>query len=352
MAPPLTGTTPKALLHALGVVNPMIRESARPPSARRVGPHPPLPRAPGRPPYLRGMTLDLRHLRYLVAVAEHGSVNRAAKALHMSQPPVSRQLAALERQLGAPLILRTSRGAVLTPAGEALVGAAPAVFAAVDAAVRAVRGATPAAEQVVRIGHADNMSYGFVPALLHRSREVLPGVRVEPRALQRRAQLARLHDGGLDVGLLWAPVTEAELGGLHVRRVLQQPLVVALPAGHRLAARRAVQLGELARETWLDVRPIGSSDRREAFYRLAAEHGFHPLMSEQIDSLPAALALVAAGAGVVGGPSVTASMAPTGVVTVPVTGLTTTLLAVTATAAPPPPVLAVVDVLADLDGVG
>ena len=187
------------------------------------------------------MDLDLRKLRYFVAVAEELNFGRAAQALHIAQPVLSRQIRALEQELGVRLLERDKRGTRLTPAGEALLEDGRALLAAADATRRRARDAD-AGERVFTVGFMPGLI--VTPAVREFSR-CHPEVRVEVLRTDWLNQTDTIHDGTVDVGYLRQPVDQR---GLTVEPLLSEQRVAVVPAGHRLAGKDAVMVADLAAE--------------------------------------------------------------------------------------------------------
>ncbi|WAS96573.1 LysR family transcriptional regulator [Nannocystis punicea] len=221
------------------------------------------------------MDLDLRKLRYFVAVAELMHFGRAAERLRVAQPALSRQIRALEEELGAALLVRTTRSVALTPAGRQLLDDAGALLAAAQAAQRRVR-------RVARGRRA--LVVGFMPGLVvtpavRALAAAHPDVHIEVRRIGWDEQAALLLDGQIDVGYLRRPFPDA---GLSVLLLASEDRVVVVAEGHRLAAREVVTMAELAGETMI-------------------HHDTHP-----VRNVEEKLELVAAGQGVVLLPATTA----------------------------------------------
>ena len=212
--------------------------------------------------------MELRHLRYFVAVAEERHFGRAAERLHIAQPPLSQQIRRFEAELGEPLLYRTTRSVELAPAGEALLERAPEILAAVDAAVEDARRAARGEYGRLAIGFTGSSTYAMLPSLAAAMREELPGVVLDLRGeLLTPAQVARLLDGTLDLGLLRPPVHERELSTevLH-----SEPLVAVLPEipsarGRRGGPARAAR-GRAVRHLSVAL-PIGRARRRRGRLR-------------------------------------------------------------------------------------
>ena len=185
--------------------------------------------------------VDLRKLRYFVAVAEQLHFGRAAEALHIAQPVLSRQIRALEDELKAQLFVRDKRATELTPAGRQLLADAGPLLASADAlrrrVVRAARG-------------PGSFTIGFMPGLIvtEAVRALVgrhPQLTVNVLRTNWDDQTAVLHDGRADVSYIRLPVDQS---GLQIRALLAEPRVVALPAGHRLAGKDTITIADLADE--------------------------------------------------------------------------------------------------------
>src|ERR1700728_2801052 len=185
--------------------------------------------------------VDLRKLRYFVAVAEHLHFGRAAEALHIAQPVLSRQIRALEEELKAPLLVRSKRATELTPAGRQLLADAGPLLASADAlrrrVTRAARGPGP-------------FTIGFMPGLIvteavRALASCHPQLTVNVLRTNWDDQTAVLHDGRADVSYIRLPVDQS---GLQVQALLAEPRVAVFPAGHRLAGKEAISIADLADE--------------------------------------------------------------------------------------------------------
>ncbi|MFC9804152.1 LysR family transcriptional regulator [Streptomyces griseoaurantiacus] len=187
------------------------------------------------------MDLDLRKLRYFVAVAEELHYGRAAERLHIAQPVLSRQIRALEEELRVTLFLRDRRGTALTAAGRQLLEDASSLLAGSEALLRRVRSAAEG-RRTFTVGFMPGIT--VTPAVLALTARH-PGVDVRLLRTSWDDQAEVLRDGRADVGLVRLPVDQR---GLRVRPLFQEPRVVVLPAGHRLAGRESVAIADLAAE--------------------------------------------------------------------------------------------------------
>ncbi len=177
--------------------------------------------------------MELRQLRYFVAVAEELHFRRAAARLHVSQPPLSTQIAALEAELGVLLLARTRRRVALTPAGAAFLREARAILAGVDAAATTARAIDSGQEGVLRVSFVGSALLSIVPGIVQRFRAARPLVQIALRERPTSAQLEAVRTGIADIGLVRPPVqADPEL---VTELVLRERTVAALPAGHPLA---------------------------------------------------------------------------------------------------------------------
>jgi DNA-binding transcriptional LysR family regulator len=243
------------------------------------------------------MDVDLRKLRYFAAVARHRNFSRAAQELHIAQPVLSRQIRALESELGAVLFVRDRNGAQLTPAGTQLALEAEPLLAAAEALRRRVAQAARKAGQ---------FTVAFMPGLIvagpvRAFGDAHPELTVEVLRTSRADQAAVLHDGRADVSYVRLPV---ERHGLQLRTLLREPNVAVLPAGHRLAGKETISLADLADEHLLQHPEIVPAWRATATEWRGRSH-VPPLRITH--AMEEKLERVAAGRGIVVLPQSTAS---------------------------------------------
>jgi LysR family transcriptional regulator, hca operon transcriptional activator len=194
--------------------------------------------------------MELRHLRYFVAVAEAGSLTVAARKLHTSQPSLSRQIRDLEEEIGAQLLTRRARGIELTPAGRAFVEHARSVLSQVEAAAKAARRVAHPAKPCFIIGFLTGHELTWMPEALQILRDELPNIDVMISS-QYSPQLAdALLKGTVDAAFLRR---EQGVPELAFRPLVEEPLVVILPSDHRLAALKAISPRDLVGETFVGV---------------------------------------------------------------------------------------------------
>jgi DNA-binding transcriptional LysR family regulator len=240
--------------------------------------------------------VDLRQLRYFVAVAEERHFGRAAARLHIAQPPLSQQIRRFEAELGEPLLYRTTRSVELAPAGEVLLDRAREILAAVDSAIDDARRAARGEFGRLAIGFTGSSTYELLPAIAAALRTELPGVLLDLRGeLLTPAQVARLLDGTLDLGLLRPPVRERDLCTEVLR---SEPLIVVLPEAHPLAEMESIPLELLEREPFVTYPSHFRSVLHDAVEDACAAHGFKPVAVHEVAETATLVSFVAAGLGV------------------------------------------------------
>jgi LysR family transcriptional regulator, benzoate and cis,cis-muconate-responsive activator of ben and cat genes len=241
--------------------------------------------------------MDMRHLRYFVAVAEEQNVSRAAARLHVSQPPLSRQIRDLERDLGVPLFKRTPTAIKLTEAGRVFLMEARAVLQRVDEAVELGQAAARGRMGQVRVGYAASPTVEVLPRALRIFKDTSPGVSVQLRDMGSRAMLKGLREGSLDVALV-VSVTPSDFAGLELEEIGSYPPCVAMHLKHRLSRSRTVQLKDIAKEPFL---AFSGQDHPEHHVFLAKIFGAKskiPPIVEEYATVNSMIAAVEAGRGV------------------------------------------------------
>lgn len=238
--------------------------------------------------------MDLRQLRYFIAVATELSFTKAAARLHVSQPPLSQQIASLEDALGARLFERSSRHVRLTEAGKALLHHAQAVMARLDDARLQVKRIAQGLEGRVRIGLTGSHFLGPFPDFIMQFRSLRPGVEVLLNEMTPAAQLAALRDGQLDLSFERGPLDDPELA---CDLLWKDSAVVVLPPGHALARRKQLRLKDLRQEDFVFLRR-DSSKFVDRLHEACVADGYVPRIVQQVVEVPAVLNLVAAGLGV------------------------------------------------------
>ncbi len=239
--------------------------------------------------------MELRQVRAFVTTADEGHVGRAATRLHVTQPTLSRQLAALERAVGVPLFDRVGRRLELTQAGVVFLGGARELVRRADQLAEETRRAHRGELGVLRIGFVQSATFEALPRLVRAFGAAWPSVRVEVTAMTTLTQLTALADDRIDVGLLRPPVHAPDLS---LRTVSHDPLCAALPGGHRLAARQRVSLADLADEPFVLYGRASGPPVHDTIVGHCLAAGFSPMVAQYADDVQTIVALVAANLGV------------------------------------------------------
>lgn len=239
--------------------------------------------------------MDLRRLRYFVAVAEELHFGRAAKRLHVSQPPLSQQIRQLESQLGVRLFERNRREVHLTEAGRLLLDRARPLLAEVERIEQYMAQAAAGTAGSIRVGFVSSAAYDLLPRILRVFQHRHPDVGLTLEEMTTRQQVDALRDWRLDVGLLRPPVDDrhVQLTNLTVERVF-----AALPAAHPLARRADVPLAALRDEPFVFFpRGIGQS-LYEDVLSVCRQAGFAPRVVQEAAEMQTIISLVSSGIGV------------------------------------------------------
>jgi DNA-binding transcriptional LysR family regulator len=216
--------------------------------------------------------VELRHVRYFIAVAEHLNFRKAAEHLHIAQPPLSRQIRQLEEDLGVVLLVRSKRGVELTKAGHAFLEQARKLIVQAGHATEAARHAQKGESGIVRIGLASGLG-GVVSKVVFEHRKRLPAVDVECRDIFSTLQNEALHKGEIDIGFLRPPVDQMNL---ECELLFEEEFVVVLPKTHRLAKRRFLRLKDVADEPLIIFHRNFSSGLYDKILGLFSKQGFTP----------------------------------------------------------------------------
>lgn len=242
------------------------------------------------------MNLELRHLRYFVAVADELHFGRAAERLHISQPPLSMQIRALEDILGTALFHRTQRRVSLTKAGEIFVREARQILDRAEGAILAAQRAARGEVGELAIGFVSSANFSVLPPILREFRARAPGVRLTLRESTTDVQLVDLAEGRIDVGLVLAPIDAPDLA---YRPVHREPLVAALPEHHRLATGdSAIRLADLADDPFVMIPRHLAPGLYDDIVSYCRRTGFSPRVEQEAVQMQTIVSLVSSGIGV------------------------------------------------------
>jgi DNA-binding transcriptional LysR family regulator len=239
--------------------------------------------------------MELRHLRYFVAVAEELSFRRAAERLHLAQPPLSSQIKDLENELGTRLFDRSTRVVKLTPVGRVFLEEARLVLMAAENATQTVRKAEQGLLGTLRIGILAPTATPRLAGVLRSYRQKYPAVQFSLFEMTSVEQLQRLRADQLDVGLLRPPIGFPELDFLFLE---ESPMVLAAPAGHRLARARQINWSDFHQEPLVLIQPALQHGYYDKFLDLCTQANATPLVGQYANDVHSKMWLISAGFGI------------------------------------------------------
>jgi LysR family hca operon transcriptional activator len=266
--------------------------------------------------------MELRHLRYFVAVAEAGSLTvAAARELHTSQPSLSRQIRDLEEEVGTPLLIRRARGIELTPAGRAFLDHTRIVLSQVEAAAEAARRVAHPAKPCFSIGFLTGHELTWMPEALRILHDELPNIDV-----RISSQYSPLLADGLASGKIDAAFLRRERGvpDLAFRLLVKEPLVVILPVDHSLASRKAISAVDLMGEPFVTVSNTAPV-LRAVIDNFLKRSGIKITPAHEADHLSMGMSLIASTGGVGLLPAYAQNFLPSSVTSRPLKGVTPTV---------------------------
>jgi len=238
---------------------------------------------------------ELSQLRCFVAVAEELHFGRAAARLNMTQPPLSRQIQILERVLDVVLLERSNRTVKLTPAGQSFLAEARRLLKLAESAALLAKRVANGKAGSINIGFTATSAYSYVPRLVAACRRELPDVEVALKEMVSGDQLKRLDSGEIDIGLLRPPIPRRNLSAF---RVMAEPLIAAVPAGHALARGESVALPDLAGEPFIMYAPYEARYFHDLLVELFSRAGLVPNYVQHLAQIHSMLAMVHSGVGV------------------------------------------------------
>ena len=243
--------------------------------------------------------MELRHLRYFVAVAEAENVLRAAtQKLHVSQPAVSRQIRNLEDELGVQLFERTGKSVRLTDAGLLFLKEARAVLERTDEAVRSVRGFGEAGETELEVGYAPALRTQIVSPALRAFQQVMSKVHVKLHDWSNEKSLTGLRDGRLQLAFMVRPSKPGAARDLRFEELIRERVRLAVPPNHPFAQRRSVSLADASKERFVGLTREDFPDYHAYLAAVFASTKNKPRVIEEYDSLTSVISAIEAGTGV------------------------------------------------------
>lgn len=261
--------------------------------------------------------IDIRQLRLFVAVAEELHFGRAAARIGMAQPPFSQQILKLERDLGTPLLLRTSRRVSLTPAGAELLRSAYDLIAYRDRMIDRVKRTANGDAGALRIGFAASSAIGILPPIIQRIREQLPDVTLHLDDRDGVDFGALIRAGALDAAIVRAPLGAT---GVVVEPLHSEPFIAVMPVDHPLSERGTLVPGDLAGCPFILFPRAASPGLHDTIIGTCVDAGFSPMVVQEASAWLTVVSLVESGLGITIAPSSAARHCPPGVMVVPITG--------------------------------
>lgn len=242
--------------------------------------------------------MELRHLKYFVKVADEKHFGRAAAALNMAQPPLSRQIKDLEDEIGVRLFDRSQKGAALTPAGRVFLREARDVLARAQFAVEQAKRAAKGEAGELRIGHLAGPGASVIPRAMASFKETHPQASLVLHELNSAELAKAMREGEIDAAFISEPDDNGPYAGMPYKPVVRYPMRLGLSVRHRLAKFQTVPWNELVSEKFWMYSLKSHPDYRGAMIGLCREHGFEPMVAGEVASTTAMLMAVGSGAGV------------------------------------------------------
>jgi DNA-binding transcriptional LysR family regulator len=247
--------------------------------------------------YEKNIEMELRHLRYFLAVAEELNFTRAARRLNIAQPPLTQQIKALEAEMGVTLFDRTGYRVELTDAGKSFVPQVARILADVRNAVLIAKQAAAGDVGHVRVGFTESSSFNpLVTAAFRRFRAVYPEVEVSLEENPSTVLATALRDGRIDAAFVRPPLRTVEGLALHI--IDEEEMVVAVSNGHRLADRPDLEMKDLAEETFVLYPRVEGPGLADTVIAACEKAGFSPKVKQYTPQLSSTINLVAASMGV------------------------------------------------------
>jgi DNA-binding transcriptional LysR family regulator len=268
--------------------------------------------------------MELRHLRYFIAVADELSFSRAAEKLNIAQPPLSQQIHALEKELKVQLFDRKTRPLQITPAGQAFLEEAKTTLVTLEQAVHRTQSIHQGQSGYLTVGFTSSIANGVLPNILRTFRQQYPEIKLILREANSAEQVQKLRDRQTDIVFVYQNLHLLAANDLAVMPLLQETLVVALPQKHPLAAQSIISITDLANEEFIMPLYQVVSGLSDQIYSLFTQAGCMPKISQEAVFTLTILGLVAGEMGISILPSSVQNLQRTGVVYRPIQEQTTT----------------------------
>jgi LysR family transcriptional regulator, hca operon transcriptional activator len=266
--------------------------------------------------------MELRHLRYFIAVAEEGSLTLAAeKRLHTAQPSLSRQIRDLEYEVGVQLFSRSVHGVELTAAGKAFLDHARLALAQVEAAREAAKRAAQPAKPTFALGFLTGQEIDWLPEAIRILRDELPNIEVTVSSQYSPDLAQALLRGRLDLAFMRP---EPQMADLDYKVIVKEPLIVAIPSDHRLASQDAIALQDIVGETFIGISNTAPT-LRVIIDEYLEQSGLDLQQTHRVDNLAMAMSFIASTRGVALVPEYAKNFLPWSVTSRPLKGETPTI---------------------------
>ena len=268
--------------------------------------------------------MELRHLRYFIAVADELSFSRAAEKLHIAQPPLSQQIQALETELGVRLFDRQSRPLRITQAGQVFLSEARVTLEKLEQAVTTTQLVHQGKLGYLTVGFTSSMANGILPTIMRTFQQEYPNVKLILREKNCNVQIQGLRDRDTDIVFVYQDYQSVQANDLEVMPLSQESLVVVLPVKHQLANKSELSIVDLANEEFVMPLSHVTFSLAEQIEYLFAQAELKPKISQQALFMVTILGLVAGGMGISILPASVQNLQRQGVVYCPIREKTTT----------------------------
>lgn len=238
--------------------------------------------------------IELRQLRYFLAVAEHLNFTRAAEEMGIAQPPLSQHILALERQLNVQLFVRSRREVSLTAEGKALVSFARRLNNTTQMAAETVQAIARGEDGPLALGAIFSSIYAVIPRILPPFIRAFPKVKLHLQEMTIAQQIAALKDHRIDAGILRGPISERELEAITL---FEEPFIAAVPAGHALSREKTLTLAQIAEQPLIRIYPTANRDFSRRMFGALLDNGYKLDIVQEVSDTHTLIGLVAAGVG-------------------------------------------------------
>ncbi len=240
--------------------------------------------------------VELKQLRYFLAVAEHLNFTRAAEQMGIAQPPLSQQILALERLLNVKLFVRTRRAVSLTREGEALLEFARRLNNTTHMAAEVVRAISRGEDGPLAIGSIFSSIYAIIPHVLRPFVQTYPKVKVDLREMTVFEQISALKDYRIDAGICRGPIENDQ--GLESITLLQEDFVAIVPADHKFSSEDTLSMAQIAEQPVIRIMPAANRTFSRSMFGALLEKGYKLNISQEVSDMHTVIGLVAAGFGI------------------------------------------------------